>query len=225
MPPDRPQKQVRRVRRHPTPFILVDAAQGEPLHRQLYEAIRAAIVSGTLPAGARLPSSRTLASETGVSRVTVGVAFDQLRAEGYVEARTGSGTFVREGLPDDALNTRRRRAQARIGKKAVATVAAPIPRIPDAIVQAHSLPVHPTAPIAFIAGLPALDLFPATLWAKLSARRWRGTTADGSRLLNYGNVLGYHPLRRAIASYVGLARGVRCEPDQVLITSGAQQAL
>jgi GntR family transcriptional regulator/MocR family aminotransferase len=211
------------VRRHPTPFILVDAAQGEALHRQLYDAIRAAIVSGKLPAGARLPSSRTLASETGVSRVTVGVAFDQLRAEGYVEARTGSGTFVREGLPDDALHLRRRRAESKPRGKPAAVAA--LPRIPDALVQAHSLPVHQGAPIAFISGVPALDLFPATLWSRLSARRWRGATGEGSRLLNYGNALGFHPLRRAIAEYVGLARGVRCEPEQVLITAGAQQAL
>ena len=226
MPTERRQKSARRAPRHPTPFILLDAAQPEPLHRQLYDAIRAAIVSGRLPAGARLPSSRALASETGVSRVTVGVAFDQLSAEGYVEARTGSGTFVREGLPDDALHARRRRLQSSQRTKQGAQVAAPVPRVPPALVQAHSLPVHQTAPIAFLAGVPALDLFPAALWAKLSARRWRGAIGDGSaRLLNYGNPMGYYPLRRAIASYVGLVRGVRCEAEQVIVTAGAQQAL
>lgn len=215
----------RRVGRHPTPFIFVDAAQDEPLHRQLYDAIRAAIVSGKLPAGARLPSSRTLASETGVSRVTVGVAFDQLRAEGYVEARTGSGTFVREGLPDDALLARRRTPAAKPRTKSSSLTPVSVPRVPDARVPAESLPVHQRAPIAFIAGLPALDLFPVKLWSKLSARRWRGAAGEGSRLLNYGSALGYYPLRRAIAEYVALARGVRCEPDQVLVTAGAQQAL
>jgi GntR family transcriptional regulator/MocR family aminotransferase len=226
MPTERRQKTARRAPRHPTPFILLDAAQREPLHRQLYDAIRAAIVSGRLPAGARLPSSRALASETGVSRVTVGVAFDQLSAEGYVEARTGSGTYVREGLPDDALTARRRRAQS--GQRATPTAAAPAPapRVPPPLVRAHSLPVHQTAPIAFLAGVPALDLFPATLWAKLSARRWRSAVSDGgARLLNYGNPMGYYPLRRAIASYVGLMRGVRCEAEQVIVTAGAQQAL
>jgi GntR family transcriptional regulator/MocR family aminotransferase len=226
VPIDRSRKQGRRVPRHPTPFILLDAALSEPLHRQLYDAIRAAIVSGRLPAGARLPSSRALASETGVSRVTVGVAFDQLRAEGYVEARTGSGTFVREGLPDDALQARRRRLESRQRARPAAAAALPTPRLPSALVQTHSLPVHQTSPIAFLAGVPALDLFPAVLWSKLSARRWRNAVSDGgARLLNYGNPMGYFPLRRAIASYVGLARGVRCEVEQVIVTAGAQQAL
>ena len=221
----RSRHQGRRSPRHPTPFILVDAARDEPLHRQLYDAIRAAIVSGRLPAGARLPSSRALASETGVSRVTVGVAFDQLRAEGYVESRTGSGTFVREGLPDAALHARRRRLESRLRTKPVATAPLPGPPLPSALVQTHSLPVHQTTPIAFLAGVPALDLFPAMLWSKLSARRWRTAADGGARLLNYGNAMGYHPLRQAIASYVGLARGVRCEADQVIVTAGAQQAL
>jgi GntR family transcriptional regulator/MocR family aminotransferase len=226
MSTERHQDPASRTPRHPTPFILLDAAQPDPLHRQLYDAIRAAIVSGRLPAGARLPSSRALASETGVSRVTVGVAFDQLRAEGYVEARTGSGTFVREGLPDDAMQARRRRLQSSQRAKPVGSALAPAPRVPPALVQTHRMPVHQTAPTAFLAGVPALDLFPAPLWAKLSARRWRGAVSDGgARLLNYGNPMGYHPLRRAIASYVGLARGVRCEAEQVIVTAGAQQAL
>ncbi len=226
MPTTRPPRALHpRARRHPTPFILVDAAQPDPLHRQLYDAIRAAIVSGRLPAGSRLPSSRALASETGVSRATVGVAFDQLRAEGYVEARTGSGTFVRAGLPDDALHTSRRR-HAPSQRASRAAVESPAPRVPPALVQAHSLPVHQAAPIAFVAGVPALDLFPATLWGKLSARRWRSAVGEaGARLLNYANPAGYYPLRRAIATYVGLARGVRCEPAQVIVTAGAQQAL
>ena len=213
------------MRRYPTPFIHLDAALAEPLHRQLYDAIRAAIVSGKLPAGARLPSSRTLAAETGVSRVTVSVAFDQLRAEGYIEGRTGSGTYVREGLPDDAMQIRRRHPRAKVRGGASASIEATAPRLPHALVPSHSLPVHQATPVAFTAGLPALDLFPATLWSKLSARRWRSAAGAGSGLLNYGDALGFLPLRRAIASYVGLARGVRCEPGQVLVTAGAQQSL
>ncbi|MDQ2666507.1 MAG: PLP-dependent aminotransferase family protein [Gemmatimonadota bacterium] len=226
MSTNRPLKASRlRASRHPTPFILVDAAQSEPLHRQLYDAIRAAIVSGRLPAGSRLPSSRGLASDTGVSRATVGVAFDQLRAEGYVEARTGSGTFVRAGLPDDALHPRRRRPLTN-RRATPAAAEAPAPRVPPALVHAHSLPVHQTAARTFMAGVPALDLFPAALWGKLSARRWRSAVGEtGTRLLNYANAAGYYPLRRAIATYVGLARGVRCEAEQVIVTAGAQQAL
>jgi GntR family transcriptional regulator/MocR family aminotransferase len=195
MPTRQPRKASHpRARRHPTPFILVDAAQGEPLHRQLYDAIRAAIVSGRLPAGSRLPSSRGLATDTGVSRVTVGVAFDQLRAEGYLEARAGSGTFVRAGLPDDALHTRRRR-QSPSRRATPSAAESPTPRVPPALVQAHSLPVHRTAAIAFMAGVPALDLLPSALWGRLSARRSRSAVGEErSRLLDYANPAGYYPL-------------------------------
>lgn len=210
-------RRARRASRHPTPFIVLDPGHRDPLHRQLYNAIRTAIVSGRLPAGSRLPSTRALATETGVSRVTVSAAFDQLRAEGYVEARTGSGTFVREGLPDDALHTRRsplRRAPA------------PPSTGPHAAVVPAARPAGPTGTSAFRIGLPALELFPVGLWARIAARRWRGVAGEeAERLLGYGYPMGYDPLRKAIAEYVTLSRGVRCEARQVIVTSGAQQAL
>jgi GntR family transcriptional regulator/MocR family aminotransferase len=216
----------RRTPRQPVPFIALDASQPEPLHRQLYDALRAGIVSGRLASGARLPSSRALAEEVGVSRVTVAVAFDQLRAEGYVEARTGSGTFVRTGLPDDALHLRRRRTPTKGKDPLVDRSVPPTPRLPARVRRASEMPTQPKKPIPFLAGVPALDLFPSVLWSKLSARRWRGAVgAEGERLLNYGNPLGYFPLSRAIADYVALSRGVRCEPAQVIVTAGAQQAL
>jgi len=207
------------------PFVALDSARSDPLHRQLYDAIRAAIISGRLPAGSRLPSSRALAQETGVSRVTVNVAYDQLTAEGYLETRAGSGTFVRAGLPDEAMHPRRPRERTKPRPETRPLIAVP-PRLPMRLSQPHVLPEHQTAAIAFISGIPALDLFPSGLWSRLSARRWRNATGvEGARLLNYGNPLGYFPLRRAIAQYVALSRGVRCEPGQVIVTAGAQQAL
>ncbi|HEX8674701.1 MAG TPA: PLP-dependent aminotransferase family protein [Longimicrobium sp.] len=211
-------RRARRASRHPTPFIVLDPGHRDPLHRQLYNAIRTAIVSGRLPAGSRLPSTRALATETGVSRVTVSAAFDQLRAEGYVEARTGSGTFVREGLPDDALHTRR--SSLRRTSPAPPSTAPHVPTAPA------KRPEGPTGTSAFRIGLPALDLFPVGLWARIAARRWRGVAGEeAERLLGYGYPMGYDPLRKAIADYVNLSRGVRCEARQVIVTSGAQQAL
>lgn len=215
MPRESEKRRARRASRHPMPFIVLDPGHRDPLHRQLYHAIRAAIVSGRLPAGSRLPSTRALATETGVSRVTVSAAFDQLRAEGYVEARTGSGTYVREGLPDDALHTRRSPPPARPHTAPHAATPAPGAR-----------PAGPAGTAAFRIGLPALDLFPVGLWARIAARRWRGVAGEeAERLLGYGYPLGYEPLRKAIAGYVTLSRGAQCEARQVIVTSGAQQAL
>lgn len=238
--PNRP----RRAPRHPTPFVALDPSLHRPLHRQLYDALRAAIVSGRLPGGARLPSTRQFALEMGVSRVTVAGAFDQLRAEGYVEARGGSGTFVCAGLPDDTLHAgggnsrgpgiRAAPARSRIpaAGSAVSPVASDTP--PTMAASAVQPPLPSTGPgaaglcgtAAFRIGIPALDLFPVSLWARLTARRWRGMVGpESERLLSYGFVLGFPPLRRAIADYVTISRGVRCDESQVIVTAGAQQAL
>jgi GntR family transcriptional regulator/MocR family aminotransferase len=191
----------------------------------LYDAIRAAIVSGRLRGGSRLPSTRALATEAGISRVTVAVAFDQLRAEGYVEARTGSGTFVRVGLPDDSLHPRRSAPPAKPVSKpgrAIAPWLQPSERPSTPHVNGFAA----TGTSAFRTGVPALDLFPVALWSKITARRWRGIAGEESeRLLGYGYSLGYEPLRRALTEYVTISRGVRCEPHQVIVTAGAQQAL
>jgi GntR family transcriptional regulator/MocR family aminotransferase len=225
MPAPRRSTRSRRAPRHPTPFVALDPAHRDPLHRQLYEALRAAIVSGRLPAGSRLPSSRELAADAGVSRVTVAVAFDQLGAEGYVEARPGSGTYVCAGLPDDALHARRRGDGARARQTTATALAARI-ATPPPPARITTEPMEAAGTSAFRTGLPALDLFPVALWSRIVARRWRSVEGEeAERLLGYGYPLGYPPLRRAIADYVTLSRGVRCEPSQVIVTSGAQQAL
>lgn len=90
------------------PWISLDGSSGVPLYRQLYDGVRRAILSGVPPAGARLPSTRTLAAELGVSRTTMVTAFEQLLAEGYLDGKVGSGTYVASSLPDDLLGVRRR---------------------------------------------------------------------------------------------------------------------
>jgi len=200
-----------------TPFLAITldgSATGPALYRQLYEGIRAMILDGRLAVGVRLPASRTLASDLGVSRNTVTTAFDQLIAEGYLDSRRGAGTYVSTELPD-----------------AVPQVAAPPmpadgedgPRL-SRRGQALSAISRGAArrPRPFAAGLPALDAFPFDLWARLLSASWRQPRDGVAMSVDPG---GYAPLRRAIADYLQAARGVRCSADQVIVVSGAQTAI
>jgi GntR family transcriptional regulator / MocR family aminotransferase len=197
----------------------LDPSASMPLYRQLYSALRAAILAGRLKAGARLPSTRALAAEFGISRNTVMNAYAQLLAEGYVEGEVGSGTYVARTLPDDLLHarvsathvpqqTQAGRMLSRRGALLGAT-RVPTPRFPGELK-------------AFRPGVPALDAFPYELWARLVARRWRRPQRS---LLGYGDPAGYRPLREAIATYLGEARAVRCDAEQVIVVAGSQQAL
>jgi GntR family transcriptional regulator/MocR family aminotransferase len=195
---------------------------GGPLYRQIYEAIRRFILSGEFAPGRKLPSTRALAAELNVSRITVVNAYDQLLAEGYLEGRTGAGTFVGAELPDDLLQTGAR-------KKAIPARAAPAPlrlsQFGD-LLAAKSLSAvreQMTATFQpFQNGLTAVEEFPFDTWARLAGRWQRNPTRS---LLGYGDPQGYRPLREAIAAHLAAARGINAAPEQVVITSGAQQAL
>ena len=147
-------------------------------------------------------------------------AFDQLIAEGYVEGRVGSGTFVSPTLPEELLEARLKTKPALRIESEQRSLSAR-----GKVLAMTSVTVARRAPgrlRPFIPGIPALDQFPMSLWSRLIARRWR----DESRgLLNYGPAAGHMPLREAIAAYLGPSRGVRCKPDQIVIVSGTQQAL
>ena len=202
----------------PPTLVHVDGADGAALHRQIYDSLRGAILGGRLAPGARVPATRALASELGVSRNTVTAAVDQLRAEGYVEARTRSGTFVAPTLPDATLRAARGR-RASLGTS-------PAPRLSargEAIAALRIAPAErDVPPRAFRTGMPALDAFPWTLWSRLTGRRLRGAMTS---LGNYGPAGGNAALRAAIAEFVAAARGAACAPEQVIVTSGAQQGL
>ncbi len=200
------------------PVIAVDRASPAPLHRQIYQGYRDAIVEGRLRAGQPLLSTRSLSGELGVSRIPVLAAFEQLVAEGYLESRVGAGTFVARSLPDE-LSLRpqrvtRRRAGGRPGRRN-------LPRLPEVLLRT---PPAPPAPVgaAFRVGQPALEDFPFRVWARLVARHSRNPRASW---LGYGEPMGHPPFREAVASYLRTARAVRCEADQVMVTSGSQQAL
>lgn len=213
------------MRRHRTAdaadlLVPVDPEASRPLHRQVYDGLRAAIVDGRLAAGARLPSTRALAAELGVARNTVTAAFEQLRAEGYVSGRSGGGTRVRDVLPERLLSVRG--TPVRMRKPATGEDAAPpISRRGAELVQAARLfPANEIPAEAFRMGTPALDEFPVALWARLVAHRWKRPPP-----LGMSGAAGYRPLREAVAAYVSAARGVRCGWEQVVIVNGSQHGL
>ena len=181
------------------PFIQLDLKSKEPLTRQIYLRVRDLILSGSLPAGAAMGSTRRTAGELGVSRNIVMNAYDQLLAEGYLRARVGAGTFV---APEAAF---RRNPAPDIA----------IPR------TAGFRPIR-TDRIDFRSGLPELASFPIGAWQRISHAVWNGLTPLD---LSYGQPEGRPELRSEIAGYIGAQRGVKCHPDQVLVTSGTTQAV
>jgi GntR family transcriptional regulator/MocR family aminotransferase len=203
-------------------LIPLDEQSSEPLHAQIYRHVRELIRSQRLAPGVRLPSTRTLAQELDVSRTTVLTAFASLLAEGYIAGRTGSGTFVASSIPDRSLSVA---GDGAVGAPATSTnTNTRLSHRGHLVANTDTTWARPNSPRAraFRLGYPALDAFPVQLWSRLVARRWRNPPAS---LFWYGDPRGYRPLREAIAGYLGTARGVRCDPDQVIIVSGSQQAL
>jgi len=197
------------------PLNLRQPVPGAPLYRWLYEELRAAILAGHLRPGVRLPASRDLAVQYRLSRPTIVAAFEQLRSEGYVEGRVGSGTYVSQTLPDELLQAPQTTTKARVRQHRV--------RLSDYARRLRPLPHAEYRPArAFRAHQSALDEFPVTFWAQVAARRLRRVSAQ---LLAGGEALGYRPLREAVADYLNSSRGVKCSADQALIISGVQQAL
>jgi GntR family transcriptional regulator/MocR family aminotransferase len=197
------------------PAISLERASPLPLYKQLYEAVRQAILRGTLTKGLRLPSTRYLAAELRVSRNIVVIAFEQLLAEGYIESKTGAGTFVTKTLPDEVLQIQSHPVGGtrRLSERGT-TIRKLSPFVPAVSPKLRYAP--------FRYGLPALNELPLELWGRLLARHCRNASAE---IAVHGDPAGLRRLREAIASYVGVARGVRCHADQVIIVNGSQQAI
>ena len=211
---------------HPTPLILqcveLDRSASVPLHRQLYRDLRQAILSSQLLPEMRLSSTRSLSDELEVSRNTVLEAYEQLVAEGYLESRVGSGTYVAKELPEELLRVRGQSHLKDPSRRTTDQASALSERgafLTDLQLSAFRADEKPRA---FRPGLPALDAFPIELWSQLTSRRWRSLPAS---TLGYRQSTGYPPLREAIASYLQESRGVHCSPEQVIIVSGTQQAI
>ena len=195
--------------------IAVYRAGAMPLQRQVYLGIRRLILAGRLKPGARLPSTRFLANELRLARTTVLDAFGQLIFEGYLQGKVGSGTRVSSHIPQDvqtlAFVTEQHPVPSLHRKPRIARRMAPY------ALQRVAKPIRPLRP-----GLPDIETLPLDLWSRLTAKHWRQAA---SHFYDHADSFGYLPLRKAICDYVSGLRGVRCDPDQVIITAGAQQAL
>ena len=202
--------------------VFVKLDRSGSVYQQVYRALRSAILSGRLAARERLPSTRALAADLSVARNTVLQAFEQLLAEGYVESRSGSGTYVAAQLPDEPLAPGRAPAPARAGHGPAA------PRISAYAKRARQpgspalLPARAGVRVDFRYGLPHPSDFPFDLWRRLVAR---GLSQENIRTLMYGEPAGYAPLREAIARHLRQFRAVSCTPDQVVMVNGSQQAV
>jgi len=192
-------------------IMSVDRASDEPMHRQIYGALRRFILDGQIQQNTLLPSTRSLAEDLKVGRNTVIAAYDQLLAEGFIEARAGSGTWVAP------IQQKRPPASLRAG------LAAPqkLSRRGQTIVNGPQPPRN-AGVINFHPGVPETASFPFTIWSSLLVRNAR--SRDES-LLGYLSFAGHPGLRQAIASTISLSRGINCTADQVIIVTGAQAAL
>lgn len=177
---------------------------------QIVQFFRSAILSGALKGGRKVPSSRRLATEHGISRTTAVEAYARLTAEGYLTAQAGSGLFVCDTLPEDYLLRAASRAPA-------APPPAPAPA-PD---RGQANGPRPDAS-ALTPWIPALDHFPWKDWARLTAQIHRERPVE---LLGYGDARGEPTLRQALAEYLAVARGVACTPDQIIVIGGSKQGV
>ena len=199
--------------------VTLDAESTVPLHRQVYDELRARIVAGQLSSGALLPSSRALAMTLRVSRNTVVMAYERLRAEGYVTSRPGGGTSVCTLPPEVMMRAAGPAKQAPAHRTRSGTS-----RRATHIVRLHALngPSAPRAPRPFRIDAPAIDAFPLEIWNRTLARVMRQIPP---RHLSYGETFGLYELRALVAEFLTSARGVRCSVEQIMITCGSQQAL
>lgn len=196
--------------------LQLDKNSSIPLYQQIYRQLRPLILNGALPAGSRLPATRRLAAVHSIARVTVLQAYEQLEVEGFVEGRTGAGTYVAHNLP---VNGRRwplpheqelfQPALSHWGSQL--TVKLPLPK-------QH----HANCKIDFTSKRSCGTGFPTDLWRRTLSR---AISSNDNMLSHRGAVAGYKPLREAIASYLTQQRGVNCDPEQVVVVSGVPQAL
>lgn len=198
--------------------IKINRSSAASLYTQVYEQFREMILSGRLRPGDRLPATRNLAEELGVSRTIITQSFEQLILEGYLLGKTGSGTFVADVLPDSLINAT---AIAKRNTTVSNTKSFKQARnlIPESLLRSNSdkEDVRP-----FQTGHAALELFPYNTWYEVSKKVFKNLK---SYPLGYEESIGYEPLRNEIAKYLRFSRAVKCEPEQVIIVNGSQQGL
>jgi GntR family transcriptional regulator/MocR family aminotransferase len=202
-----------------SPPIVLDRAATTPLYRQIELQLRQAILNRQLRPGTMLPGIRAFARELGVAAITVITAYDQLTAEGYLEPRPGRGTLVAPDLPamQRVAGVRRRPGSA-------------VPTLPASTANGPDRPFFergwPPVRYDFRTGSTRLDVFPSRTWERMLQAAWRDLASGAGRgVTDYTRPEGDDRLRRELAAYLGRARAVRAEPEQVVITSGAQGAM
>jgi len=196
-------------------LVAIPLSKDAPLSRQVYLRLREAILSGSLRGGEKLPSTRDLAEQLGVSRTVVLTAFDQLLAEGFAVGRRGSGTYVSSHVRIAAVEAPQNSAPLRISRFGVAAAAAwTRMNFPP--------PAGKRLPYDFAYGRSDVEKFPFAMWRRLLLRRARKASLSH---LDYGPTSGSVALRDALSAHLRRARAVECEPSQITIVNGSQQAL
>ena len=199
------------------PVISIDRDDAKPLHRQVYDGYRVAILRGDLAPGQKIPSSRELASEMGVSRFPVLHAYAQLQAEGYFESQVGSGTFISATLPEQMMSSEQgidSSARTPSGLRPVARRTALYPKF------RRDSPIRGWG--AFGLHQPASDQFPFQLWSELANRHSRNPRSASLQRID---PMGLQRFRLEICRHLRTARSVKCDPEQIMVVSGSQQAL
>src|SRR5262245_42981625 len=203
-------------------MVRLDRAAAEPLHQQLYRQIRDELASGTFNHNSsRVPSSRALAVDFGVSRFTVNLALSRLHAEGYLQSKVGSGTFISEASPESFLSAQTTKTVAPTERPA--RLSHRVKDIPDHRAgKQFDFGIAGPPGVSFVPAVAALDEFPIEIWERLRAQV---LAQKGAHLLQYASSRGDAELRKALATYLCDYRGARCDPDQIIVTAGTQQAM
>src|SRR5260370_20301446 len=204
-------------------MIRLDPTAREPLHQQLYRQIRDDLVSGNFSDNSsRLPSSRELAADLRISRLTVNLAFSKLHAEGYLRSKARSGTFVAAPLPETFLSAPKSKVPPQT--QCPSRISDRVRKIPDQrLGKEFDLgAMDAGVGISLVPGIPAVDEFPIDIWERLRAQV---LLKKGTHLLRHASSRGDADLRIAIAAYLCDFRGARCHPDQIVIVGGMQQAM
>jgi len=196
--------------------IVIDRDSRTPLFRQIEDQLRGMILAGSLSGGTRLPASRALATDLGVSRQTVVQVLESLAAEGFLEMRHGSGTFVAASFPQHLPHRFQSQPAAGLASAAMPRVSGLGSRFGAAEVDVIARENRP-----FLPNSPAYDQFPFALWQKYVNRQTRQAYRGN---MGYGDPAGYAPLRHAIADYLALHRSDTCDPEQIVITPGGHAA-
>ncbi|MBY6154891.1 PLP-dependent aminotransferase family protein [Vannielia litorea] len=189
------------------PGLSVDRSDAASLSMQLATRLRDMILSGELPPGTRLPATRVLARDHGVSRTTAVTVYEQLASEGMVTSHVGAGTYVSQEVRPHTPATPRPQSLPRVAGGHSAQF---FPRLE-----------HPRSPLPFVTGMPAFDAFPMAQWARMQAKYWR---SPRSNIMSYPEAAGLPALREAICRHLRANRGLTCAPEEVFVFAGAQDA-